>query len=145
MVLGATAARAEESSGRFYQAVRNNDVASLRALLKTSYANLRDKRGATPLMYAAAFGSLDAMKLLLAAGADVNAKNAFDAGADVVRHRFGKSPPAGGVGQAVSPCGPHGAAFPAPASGYADPVDGPFPFPLPACHTSFPNSLDAAP
>lgn len=79
LVLGAAAARAEEPSGRFYQAVRNNDIVSLRALLKTSDANLRDKRGTTPLMYAAAFGSLDAMKVLLAAGADVNAKNAFEA------------------------------------------------------------------
>jgi len=79
LVLGATAAQAEEPSDRFYQVVRNNDIASLRTLLKTSDVNLRDKRGATPLMYASAFGSLDAMKLLLAAGADVNAKNAFDA------------------------------------------------------------------
>jgi len=79
VVLGATGARAGEPSDRFYQAVRNNDIASLRTLLKTSDVNLRDKRGTTPLMYAAAFGSLDAMKVLLAAGADVNAKNAFDA------------------------------------------------------------------
>jgi ankyrin repeat protein len=79
LVAGAAAMPAEEPSDRLYTAVRNNDIASLGVLLKTSDANLRDKRGTTPLMDAAAFGSLDAMKLLLAAGADVNASNAFGA------------------------------------------------------------------
>jgi ankyrin repeat protein len=79
LALCAFVARAQEPSDQFYQAVRNNDIASLGKLLKTSDANLRDKRGTTPLMYAAAFGSLDAMKLLLASGADVNAHNPFDA------------------------------------------------------------------
>jgi ankyrin repeat protein len=46
--------------------------------LKNTDVNTRDPRGSTPLMYAAAFGSLEAMKSLVAAGADVNAKNAFD-------------------------------------------------------------------
>src|SRR5450755_2273019 len=79
LVLSAFVAPAQEPSDQFYQAVRNNDIASLGKLLKTSDANLRDKRGTTPLMYAAAFGSLDALKLLLASGANVNAHNAFDA------------------------------------------------------------------
>ncbi len=79
VVAGGCAARAEEPSEQIYQAVRNNDIASLTKLVKASGANLGDKRGTTPLMYAAAFGSLDAMKLLLGSGADVNAKNAFDA------------------------------------------------------------------
>ena len=39
----------------------------------------RDARGATPLMHAAAFGNLETLKLLLDAGADVNAHNDFDA------------------------------------------------------------------
>lgn len=41
--------------------------------------NARGDRETTPLMYASAYGSLDAMKLLLDGGASVNAKNALDA------------------------------------------------------------------
>jgi ankyrin repeat protein len=79
LVWGTLTAAAQESSDRFYLAIRNNDLASLRSLVKTSDANIKDQRESTPLMYAAAYGSLDAMKLLLDAGADVNAKNAFEA------------------------------------------------------------------
>lgn len=79
VVAGALGIQAQGVSDRFYEAIRNDDLSSLRALLKTSDVNLKDGRETTPLMYAAAFGSLDAMKLLLAAGADVNAKNAFSA------------------------------------------------------------------
>jgi ankyrin repeat protein len=43
-------------------------------------ANLRDRRGGvTPLMYAAALGSIDTMRLLLDRGADVNARSAAGA------------------------------------------------------------------
>ena len=68
-----------ELSGRFYRAIRNNDLASLKTLAKTSDVNVKDERGATPRMYAAAFGNVEELKLLLDAGADVNAKSAFDA------------------------------------------------------------------
>jgi ankyrin repeat protein len=73
------AAFAQDTSDRFYDAIRNNDLASLRTLLKTSDVNAKDKHGSTPLMYSGAFGSLESMQALLEAKADVNAKNAFDA------------------------------------------------------------------
>lgn len=78
-ILGTCALLARDTSDRYYQAIRNNDTASLRVMLKTADPNTADKRGTTPLMYAAAFGSVDAMRLLLDKGAGVNAKNAFDA------------------------------------------------------------------
>src|ERR1700730_7078368 len=78
-VLSVFMVAAEEPSDRYYQAIRNNDMVLLRRLLKTGDVNTKDQRGTTPLLYAAASGSLDAMKALLSAGADVNAKNAFDA------------------------------------------------------------------
>ena len=64
---------------RFYKAIRNDEVATLKTLAKDPGTDVRDKRGTTPLMLAAAFGSIEAMKVLLDAGADVNAKNSFDA------------------------------------------------------------------
>src|SRR5690348_14641966 len=68
---------AQSPSENFYKAIRNNDLPALTRLTKSSDVNTKDERGSTPLMYAAAFGSLNAMKALLAAGADVNAKNGF--------------------------------------------------------------------
>ncbi len=78
VTLTLTAAPPDQAE-RIYQAIRDNDLATLRTLIKSAGVNAREKRGATPLMLAAAYGSLDAMKLLIAAGADVNAKNDFDA------------------------------------------------------------------
>ena len=78
LVCLAFTALAQSPSDRFYQAIRNNDLAALASFLKNTDVNTTDPRGSTPLMYAAAFGSLEAMKSLVTAGADVNAKNAFD-------------------------------------------------------------------
>lgn len=78
LVLSAICLAAEEPSDRYYQAIRNNDLTALRELVKTSGVNVKDKHDSTPLMFAAAFGSIDAMKLLIGAGADVNAHNTFD-------------------------------------------------------------------
>jgi ankyrin repeat protein len=78
-VIVALLTAAQEPSNRFYEAIRANDIAGLRAGLKVSDVNFRDQHGTTPLMYAAALGSLQAMKVLLQAGADLNAKNAFGA------------------------------------------------------------------
>ena len=63
-----------------FQAIRNNDVSRIKDQLRIgTEANAVGYRNTTPLMYAAAFGTVDAMRLLIDAGADVNAKNAFDA------------------------------------------------------------------
>src|SRR5437870_763329 len=65
----------------FYTAIRANDLTTLDTLIKHAAVNVRDAEGATPLMYAAAVGSLDAMNRLLAAGAEVNARNALGSSA----------------------------------------------------------------
>src|SRR5581483_8477965 len=77
--IGALPAIAQDTTDGIYQAIRATDIAALRAHLKATGANARDKHGSTPLMYAAALGNLSAMQILLDAGADVNAANAFDA------------------------------------------------------------------
>jgi ankyrin repeat protein len=69
---------AAPQSDDVYAAVRANDLARLRTLIASpADANARDEQGDTPLLYAAAVGSLEAMKLLLDNSADVNAQNAF--------------------------------------------------------------------
>jgi len=78
-IFGVLLTAAKGPDDRFYEAIRNNDLKSLCALLKTLDVNSRDPHGTTPLMYAAALGNTESMKVLLRAGADVNARNAFDA------------------------------------------------------------------
>jgi ankyrin repeat protein len=73
------AADIDKSSDAFYAAIRANDLARLQAMLKEGAdVNLRDNAGTTPLMYAAAVGSLESMKLLLDKGADSKLKNNAD-------------------------------------------------------------------
>ncbi|HTA45198.1 MAG TPA: ankyrin repeat domain-containing protein [Bryobacteraceae bacterium] len=78
MIAVAAMAVTGEDSEKFYSAIRENNLAQLKALLEQpGSANVADARGITPLMYAAEIGSLDAMRLLIDRGADVNAQNAF--------------------------------------------------------------------
>src|SRR5436190_2946203 len=71
---------AEFSPRDVYQAIRQNDIARLEAFVASGASvDLRDARGTTPLMHAAAIGSIEAMRRLMKAGADVNAKNGLDA------------------------------------------------------------------
>jgi ankyrin repeat protein len=60
-----------------FDAVRTGDAAQVRRLvINPVNVNARDTFGASPLMYAAAYGRLGQMRLLLKAGADVNATTA---------------------------------------------------------------------
>ena len=59
LLAGAVTAAPVDTTERYYQAIRANDVTALRALIKTSDVNAHDKRGTTPLMYSAAVGSAD--------------------------------------------------------------------------------------
>jgi FOG: Ankyrin repeat len=70
-------AAAPSLSDQIYAAIRVDDRPGAAKLLSAD-ANTRDSRGNTPLMYAAAVGSVDMMRQLIGAGADVNAKNNFD-------------------------------------------------------------------
>jgi ankyrin repeat protein len=67
---------AQGSASRLYDAIRTNDLARLQTMVHSAAdANTKDDGGKTPLMYAAAVGSIDAVKLLIDKGADVNAQN----------------------------------------------------------------------
>jgi FOG: Ankyrin repeat len=63
----------------FYLPIRNNDLPTLRKLIHDPGPKARDGRGNSPLLYAAALGSAESMRLLLDAGADPNAANDLDA------------------------------------------------------------------
>ena len=78
-LLAVTALAAGTTSDDYYRAIRANDLKLLESLIAKGDVNIKDRHGATPLMYAAAVGSVDAVKALLAKGADTKAKNAFDA------------------------------------------------------------------
>lgn len=60
-------------SESFYAAIRNNDTPALRGLTTHADLEVKDPRGATPLMHAAVVGTAEHVKLLLDAGAAVNA------------------------------------------------------------------------
>lgn len=67
-------------SDRLYNAIRVDDVSAVKSLIPAgANVDVRDSRGTTPLMYAAAVGSTRMMRHLIGAGADVNARNAFEA------------------------------------------------------------------
>jgi ankyrin repeat protein len=64
----------------FFRAIRSNDLGALRGLIAArADVNVRGEREVTPLIYAATNGSVESVKILLEAGADVNAANAFGA------------------------------------------------------------------
>jgi len=70
---------AEPTSREWYQAIRENKISELKAMAGSKAAvNITDSRGTTPLMQAAAIGSSAALKILLDAGANVNARNGLE-------------------------------------------------------------------
>src|SRR5690348_11582247 len=67
-------------SDDFYDAIRRDDTAAVQKLLASGVSvNVKDNHDGTPLMYAAAVGSEAMMRRLIDAGAEVNARNAFEA------------------------------------------------------------------
>src|ERR1700745_3516036 len=64
-----------------YAAIRSGDTAAVSRLLQDGAdVNMKDRRGgATPLMNAAAVGSVETMRLLIEKKADVNARSAGNA------------------------------------------------------------------
>ena len=68
-----------ELADKYYEGIRTNDLAMLNALVNSQGPKCKDKHATTPLHYAAAYGSVEALRVILSAGADVNAANDFGA------------------------------------------------------------------
>lgn len=69
----AMSAQTAPAGDRFYQAIRQDDLAALSALVRDEGVNAKDAQGQTPLMLASAFGSSEAVRFLIASGGDVKA------------------------------------------------------------------------
>jgi len=72
VVVSASFAQNGSSGERFHQVIRTNDLGALRALVAKHGVDAKDSFGLTPLMLATAFGTRDAVTLVVDAGADVN-------------------------------------------------------------------------
>ena len=67
-----------QSAGKsYYAAIRANDLPRLEAAVTAGGVEVVDEQGRTPLMHAAAIGSLEAVRLLIEKGAKVNAADSF--------------------------------------------------------------------
>src|SRR5690348_385265 len=77
LLLAGSSPAAEDSP--FYLPIRNNDLPALKLRMREPGPKARDARGNSPLMYAAALGSFESVRMLLDAGADPNAANDFEA------------------------------------------------------------------
>jgi ankyrin repeat protein len=95
LIASTLAAQDRAAADSFYQAIRNDDLPALAALVRTHGPAVTDSQGQTPLMIAAAYGSLEAVRLLLVrpgeggadAGAGINA--ASNAGATALHLAVG--------------------------------------------------------
>ena len=69
----AASAQTPATDDRFYRAIREDDLATLRGLVRDLGVETKDAQGQTPLMLAAAFGSRESVRILLDSKADVRA------------------------------------------------------------------------
>lgn len=75
LAVGVVSAQTPPPPDRFYQAIRRNDLTAVRALVSDEGVDVRDAQRQTPLMLGTALGSLGAVRVLIAASADVKASS----------------------------------------------------------------------
>jgi ankyrin repeat protein len=75
LAFGADVGANQPTAADYLRAIRSNDLATLKSLCKSSPASVRDRLEYTPLHYAAIYGSAEAVRIVLEAGGDPNARN----------------------------------------------------------------------
>jgi ankyrin repeat protein len=76
LFMACIATGADSSFDKLYSAIRSNDLGQMKAVLDGgTRADAEGPDGITPLMVAAEAGSVEAMKMLIERGVDVNARN----------------------------------------------------------------------
>jgi ankyrin repeat protein len=73
----ARALSAQSSNPAYYKAIRTNDIPLLQMTIAAGGLETADERGRTPLMHAAAIGTIESVGTLVAAGAKVNSADSF--------------------------------------------------------------------
>jgi len=59
----------------YLRVIRSNDLKALKEMSRAGVSDVRDRLDWSPLHYAALFGSVDSVRIMLAAGADPNSRN----------------------------------------------------------------------
>jgi ankyrin repeat protein len=67
------------SADDYLRAIRGNDLKALKEMSRSGVSDVRDRLDWTPLHYAALYGSVEAVRVVLSAGADPNARNRSEA------------------------------------------------------------------
>ncbi len=62
-------------SDDYLRIIRANDLKALKEISRSGVAEVRDRLDWTPLHYAALYGSVESVRIILAAGGDPNARN----------------------------------------------------------------------
>jgi uncharacterized protein len=93
LIAGATVAASTDAE-KLLKAAEAGDGARIEALLANGVdINSRDKRGFTPLMYAAANDRVETIAFLVRRGADVNARSDIGETAVICAIRYGRGKP----------------------------------------------------
>jgi ankyrin repeat protein len=93
-LIACNVAAAPKDSEKLLKAAEAGDTTRIEALIAGGVSiDTRDKRGFTPLMYAAANDRIEAIELLIRRGADVNAQSDVGETALICAVRYGRGKP----------------------------------------------------
>jgi hypothetical protein len=78
------------NAGELHDAVKKGDIEKVKSLVTKENVNEKDDQGATPLIWASAYGKKDILEVLIEKGADINATLKDGTGALHIAARYGE-------------------------------------------------------